>query len=391
MKEIAAACAAYFQEHPAYHRILVLLFQKVKSFGGPAGTVRLDDATPEECDAARALFGRSFSAPLRIKTADFEAALQNTLYRGVTLKEVLECYFHTSIQTKREIRSQEDARILRITKGAAASVESPLCLRWLEELSTHRGEGWQLIQKSLAKGEEAVGQALLQACKSMAWLEGHPGRRIRLAVLSAYATSDPHALDVNTLGGKLFLHLLSMGAGVRLPTEAEARAALYYNWGILCDSISSLVTQVGLRLYVGKEEHPAFHAFRLRNEACTLTLTNLAGLTGADSPSGRAYLVENQMVFSQLCDAAAGFHSPLLCTSGQPAIAVIRLLDLLVSAGTDLFYAGDFDGKGLSIALQLLEALPRPPAPVANDRGGLRAVPLGGAGKRQKPRPSPKL
>ena len=47
MKEIAAACAAYFQEHPAYHRILVLLFQKVKSFGGPAGTVRLDDATPE--------------------------------------------------------------------------------------------------------------------------------------------------------------------------------------------------------------------------------------------------------------------------------------------------------------------------------------------------------
>lgn len=151
MKEIAAACAAYFQEHPAYHRILVLLFQKVKSFGGPAGTVRLDDATPEECDAARALFGRSFSAPLRIKTADFEAALQNTPYRGVTLKEVLECYFHTAIQTKREIRSQEDARILRITKGAATSVESPLCLRWLEELSTHRGGG-------LAAHPKVVGQ-----------------------------------------------------------------------------------------------------------------------------------------------------------------------------------------------------------------------------------------
>ena len=168
MKEIAAACAAYFQEHPAYHRILVLLFQKVKSFGGPAGTVRLDDATPEECDAARALFGRSFSAPLRIKTADFEAALQNTPYRGVTLKEVLECYFHTSIQTKREIRSQEDARILRITKGAAASVESPLCLRWLEELSTHRGEGWQLIQKSLAKGKKRWGRPFCRRAK--AWL-----------------------------------------------------------------------------------------------------------------------------------------------------------------------------------------------------------------------------
>lgn len=60
------------------------------------------------------------------------------------------------------------------------------------------------------------------------------------------------------------------------------------------------------------------------------------------------------MVFTQLCDHAADFHSPLICTSGQPTVAVIRLLDMLASAGTDLFYSGDFDGKGLSIALQLL-------------------------------------
>ena len=33
---------------------------------------------------------------------------------------------------------------------------------------------------------------------------------------------------------------------------------------------------------------------------------------------------------------------------------MIRLLDLLVSSGTELFYSGDFDGKGLSIAQQLL-------------------------------------
>ena len=37
---------------------------------------------------------------------------------------------------------------------------------------------------------------------------------------------------------------------------------------------------------------------------------------------------------------------------------MIRLLDLLVSSGTDLFYSGDFDGKGLSIALQLLARYP---------------------------------
>ena len=62
-------------------------------------------------------------------------------------------------------------------------------------------------------------------------------------------------------------------------------------------------------MYTDAEEHPAYRAFRLRNEAGTLTLTNLAGLTAGDSPSGKAYLVENQMVFTQLCDQAAHFHS----------------------------------------------------------------------------------
>ncbi len=68
------------------------------------------------------------------------------------------------------------------------------------------------------------------------------------AVLSAQATSDPHALDSGTLSGKLFLYLLSFRSGLEFPEKAEQRDSLYYANGILCDSISSLVTQVGLVL-----------------------------------------------------------------------------------------------------------------------------------------------
>lgn len=358
MNEMAAACAAFFKTRPAYHRILELLLRKYRSFGRPAGTICLSDATLEECNAARALFGRSFSTPLRIKTADFEAALQDTPYHGVVLKEVLECYFGTTIQTKHELLDQIDDRILWMAKQTKDAVQSEICRCWLDDLSNKCGEGYPLIRKSLRKDGDAVQRAILQACKSLDWLERHPEERPRLAVLSAHATSDPHALDGNTLCGKVFLHLLSARTGLDFPSGAEERAALYYDCGILCDSISSSVTQVGVRLYTDTEEHPAYRAFRLRNEAGTLTLTNLASVMSADSPSGKAYLVENQMVFSQLCDHAAHFHSSLICTSGQPTVAVIRLLDMLVSTGTDLFYSGDFDGKGLSIALQLLRRYP---------------------------------
>lgn len=358
MRETAEACAAFFRERPAYHRILELLLRKYRSFGRPAGTVCLPDAAPEECDAVRALFGRPFSPPLRIKAAEFEAALQNTPFQGADLKEVLECYFHTEIQTKREQQSRLDTRMEQLLAQAGEEVESGACRRWLEELSRQRGEGYSLLRQALQRDGEAARRSLLHACKSADWLEGHPGERVRLAVLSACATSAPHALDLSALGGKLFLHLLAMRQGVAFPTAAEARARLYYDCGILCDSISSLVTQVGLRLYAEGEEHPAYRAFRLRHEAGTLTLTNLTAVTGGDSPSGRVYLVENQMVFTQLCDRAAAFHSPLICTSGQPSVAAIRLLDMLAAAGTDLFYSGDFDGKGLFIARQLLARYP---------------------------------
>ena len=89
-----------------------------------------------------------------------------------------------------------------------------------------------------------------------------------------------------------------------------------------------------------------------------MSLANLSGLTGARSSSERAYIVENEMVFTQLCDRSAQFHSPLICTSGQPSVAALRLLDLLAAEGTELFYSGDFDGKGLSIAAQLCGRYP---------------------------------
>ena len=61
MNQVTADCASFFHERPAYRRILELLLRKYRSYGRPAGTICLPDATPEECDAVRGLFGRSFS------------------------------------------------------------------------------------------------------------------------------------------------------------------------------------------------------------------------------------------------------------------------------------------------------------------------------------------
>lgn len=353
----AEECAAYFRADPAWRRPMEQLLKKYSSYGRCTGTISLPDATREECEAARGLFGRSFSAPLCFQAAGFEAALQETKYRGVMLKELLEAYFDCEIRTKNQTQQESEARIAQALAQAKADSESESCRAWLDALREKSGNGYPLLSRSISAGQ-AVDEALSRVCRSAAWLETHPGQPIRLAVLSARSTSDPHALDAKTLCGDLFLHYLSWRAGCQTPALSEDRDALFYQSGIVSDSIASSVTQVGLILYTEKGEHPAFRAFREQNEACTLTLANLARLTAGESPSGRAYLVENQMVFSQLCDRAEVFTSPLICTSGQPQVAVLRLLDLLDASGTALYYSGDFDGKGLSIPSQLLRRYP---------------------------------
>lgn len=358
MNEQARACAAYFQSRPEYRRILSELLKKYRSYGRPAGTVRLDDATREECDAARRVFGRPFSPPLRFQAAQFEAALQQTRFQGVCLKDVLEIYFDTEIRTKNELREAENSRFSNILAQILEQTDNDACIRWLQTLENPQSGGYQLLRREAAKDPAGTRRALLQACRSLELLTQRAQGTVRLAVLSAQATSDPHALDSGTLCGKLFLYLLAFRSDLTAPASAEQRDRLYYENGILCDSISSLVTQVGLVLLAGTEEHPACRLFRQRREIYTLSLANLSGLTGARSPSGRAYIVENEMVFTQLCDRASQFHSPLICTSGQPSVAALRLLDLLAGEGTQLFYSGDFDGKGLSIAAQLCGRYP---------------------------------
>lgn len=383
MRGQAQECAEYFRSNPGYHRILAALRQKYQSFGRPAGTVCLPDASEEECQAARRIFGRPFSPPLRFQAARFEAALQETRFQGVSLKEVLEAYFGAELHTRREEKETLDGLLSAMLAQAAGAAQDGISARWLRALEEGRGGAYALLRREAARDPQGARRGLLQACRGAERLERRPKAPVRLAVLSAEATSDPHALDGGTLPGKLFLHLLAFRSGGQFPGGAEARDGLYYENGILCDSISSLVTQVGLVLRTGAGEHPAYAALRERGELCTLSLAGLAGLTGAESPAGRAYIVENEMVFAQLCDRAAQFSAPLICTSGQPSVAALRLLDLLAASGTALFYSGDFDGKGLSIAAQLCARYPGLLTPwhmAAGDYARCRSEkPLGGA------------
>ena len=352
-------CAEYFRQTPGFERVMEQLLRRYRRNGRAAGMIRLDDPSEEERDALRGLFGRPFPGDVKFGVRDFNTAVQSSRFAGVELKDVLEAFFQTTIHTSRERKYQKEQQFDQMLSSAYKTARCSTCKCWLDAVKAKcKDRGYLLLAKEMARDPQSATESLCKAIWAMDELEDHAGKPLRLAVFSAQSTTDPHALDSDTLCGQLFLHLLSMKQSRPYPVGAEQRDETYFENGILCDSISSTVTEIGLILMEPQAEHPSFREFRRRKECCTLSLTNLSRIVSAESPTKKAYLIENQMLFSQLCDHVGAFHSPLICTSGQLQVAVLRLLDMLAASGTTLFYAGDFDGGGISIATRLLARYP---------------------------------
>lgn len=123
--------------------------------------------------------------------------------------------------------------------------------------------------------------------------------------------------------------------------------------GILPDDISSMVTVLGIHLQMAEGLHPGVEEFCQRREALVLTALNLKTAAGAWVSGKRAYVVENEMVFTYLAERLGDDSPALLCTSGQLRNAAFDLLQLLVDSGTQIYYSGDMDPEGMGIADRL--------------------------------------
>lgn len=157
-----------------------------------------------------------------------------------------------------------------------------------------------------------------------------------LAVFSSAVTTDPHAFDMQNTLGQLLIQALAFWKQQSVPVNARQRLELLRAGGLYTDDISGYTVQIGLIL-LDKQggEHPGFASFRRRQEMCLLTSAQLTEMSGAQSPSGKVYVVENQMLFSSL-SMHKGLRHPLLCTSGQLREASWVLLDMLAEAGNSI-------------------------------------------------------
>jgi uncharacterized protein (TIGR02679 family) len=184
-----------------------------------------------------------------------------------------------------------------------------------------------------------------------------PSTGLALGRLAAAATGDAHALDDGRPLSTLSLGAVRVLAGAAPGGDSSAfeRRAAWAAVGVHRDELSSSVLCAGLPGGTVTTVGRMVALAREAGEPCVLTLRQLGRERPDLGASGLVRLCENPIVLACAADELGPECPPLVCLSGHPSAAALRLVSVLVSDGARLAYHGDFDWGGIRIANALRE------------------------------------
>lgn len=347
-------CSRYFKSNIGYNRIFEKMKSKLKRNGKLSGYIVIDNPSDEEKTAIKLILCKNFNNnQIKFKIEEFQKSLKESKYSKIDIYDLLQLYFGENILTNKSIKqnielSKAEFFISISEKLKSESEYTQTIEDWLNSVKAERSFGHRLIINEIYPDKNI--DIVINVCKAINFILRLGNEKIRLAILSAKITTDPHYFDKNNIAGKLFIHILSYIKKCEFPKTSENCLLLYYDFGIIPDSISSYTTAYGISLYTTAGIHRAYQEFINQNEEYIITISNLNRVINADCKSKRVYVVENQTVFSQLCENLNGKDISIICTSGQMKVASLILIDMLCSSNCEIFYSGDIDPEGLIIA-----------------------------------------
>ena len=187
-------------------------------------------------------------------------------------------------------------------------------------------------------------------CKKMlAVLQRLPANGVSLPILAADVLGDPHALDANTALGRLCIDAYC--ALNELPRDNDSyRLRRQWEWaGVALDGVSSTVLVLGLRNNTNSNHSEWLQYVTDQHEPVVLTYRQISKWPAAALKACQhAVVLENPSLIEAAADAEVS-NVPIICSAGQPTLAVQTLVrQLCASYGTVLQHA-DFDVSGLHI------------------------------------------
>ena len=237
-------------------------------------------------------------------------------------------------------------------RTALAEIElSPFtgAMPWLQKLQR---DG---LLKRLSVGVSQLGSRLLSDGARL--LRALPlSTEDSLARIAAQYFGDSHALDMDRPLATLVLRGLSQRMDQATPITQREKRALWAEYGIVCDDLSAPALTLNLRFGgntpLGRIAEAATEAgFPLHLTTRLLWKTSWKDVVCPD----QVFVCENPTVVSLAADRFGPCCAPMVCIGGEPKTASRILLRQLQEAGAALYYHGDYDWAGISIAGRVMK------------------------------------
>src|SRR4051812_5499570 len=329
---------------PVLNRLLEALRRRLELGRELVGQLTLRDATAEErraCDelfARRPTSGRSLTVDLDELTVLFrEAGIASDLTLAV---EALS----GPVPNRRSLAAAVDATWHKLFADARDhwANAAPSMGAWLEELASLG------TLKRLACGDPALGSELLREVALV--IATLPVRGEPLAGLAARIFGDAHALDPGSARSTLAVRAAARIGGISLEDNAEGRRSAWASVGVYLDELSTPALTLNLPASSNSMLAQLLRTAKQAGEPLHLSLRWLLRdpLDQEQALANRAVFVcENPTIVALAARQLGSRCAPLVCVNGQPATPVKVLLKQLVTAGAQLRYHGDMDGKGV--------------------------------------------
>ena len=377
-EKLLKECFLYFTETPILRKVLKGLVDKYRSFGMVCGKVSLRNLDQEAVEALEGFTGKNYHGKKSavLSAEGVQGALERSRFRGVLLKELFDLFYTGDLKSKKEEQWEKKEDFQSFYYEICDSFEGTPGGMWLkavleqhlpEELilqKRYRGIERQgkTQQKNIQQGieqQEAVRKNTRILLEALNHLPVFQKEYAYLPAFAARFARDPHHFDEGKPDTLLFYY----GIYALLKTEsrrgikwtgagmaAEQKHQLLLEAGLIKDPLSNDAMVYGLRGYTGKEEHMGLNGFYYQQEPLSLTMSTIMKLTRISCNEKHIYAVENPIVFARLIENP---QISAVCMNGQPNLAVLMLLDRVISEGTIIYYNGDFDPEGLLIAERL--------------------------------------
>ena len=380
---MTSEAAQYFSK-PAYRRLFQMAKKKYESLGRIGGQIRLSSLSSDEKEALSGLLAKDLhkQKSVTIALADLNEKLLSTRFQ-IDLLTLLSLLFSEKIKSKAEQKLEEQGLWEAFFSFLQSFAAHPTVSEWLTSLQSGKSGGYRIIKerfddvKADLRSDKRPSDPL-----SFRWLElvrvieglnrlpifgtNRSKTAVPLPIFAATVAGDAHFFDRDRVSGRLFYYGIlfvnrSQADDVENPSLIRTQ---YRNAGLMLDDLSSQVLVAGATYKDGRRKEYSY----------SLTLRMLESWRkGKIDPQSfphdwlhaalqtkKVYISENPSICTYLLDRLKETSykrcvPPLVCTSGQPSHAALELFDFLTDHGIQMYYSGDFDVKGLSIAQTLYE------------------------------------